>query len=77
VRTQRPLWRSAPSPALLWTSGAVAAAALALPYLPPAQALFDFVPLGLDLLALLAGITLAYVLANEAIKHAVGKRIRA
>jgi hypothetical protein len=33
------------------------------------------VPLGFDLLALLAGITLAYVLANEAIKHAVGKRI--
>jgi Mg2+-importing ATPase len=75
VRTQRPLWCSAPAPALLWTSAAVAAAALALPYLPVTQALFDFVPLGFDLLALLAGITLAYMLANEAIKHLLGKRI--
>ncbi len=36
---------------------------------------FDFVPLGLGLLTLLVGITLAYVLANEAIKHAFGKRV--
>jgi Mg2+-importing ATPase len=75
VRTQRPLWRSAPSRTLSWASAAVAVVALALPYLPPAQALFDFVPLSPGLAALLVGITLAYVLANEAIKHAVSRRI--
>ena len=75
VRTQRPLWRSAPSAALLWTSAAVAAAALVLPFLPLAQVLFDFVPLDLGLLALLLGITLAYMVANEAIKHAFGNRV--
>jgi Mg2+-importing ATPase len=75
VRTQRPLWRSAPSPTLLSTSLAVAAVALALPYLPLAQALFGFVPLGPTLTALLVGITLAYVVVNEAIKHAVGRRV--
>ncbi len=75
VRTQRPLWRSAPAPALLWTSAAVAAAALALPYLPVTQALFDFVPLGPGVLMLLVGITVAYVIANEVIKFAFGKRI--
>ena len=75
VRTQRPLWRSAPAPALLWISVAVAAAALALPYLPATQELFDFVPLGPDVLALLVGITVAYVIANELIKSAFGKRV--
>jgi len=75
VRTQRPLWRSAPAPALLWISVAVAAAALALPYLPVTQELFDFVPLSPGVLALLAGITVAYVIANELIKSAFGKRV--
>jgi len=75
VRTQRPLWRSTPSRALLWTSGVVAIAALALPYLAPVQALFDFVPLGPGLVALVVGITLAYIAANEAVKHVVGRRI--
>ena len=73
VRTQRPLWRSAPAPALLAISVAVALAALALPYVPLLQAAFDFVPLGVGLLATLVGITLAYVAANEGIKHAFGR----
>jgi Mg2+-importing ATPase len=75
VRTQRPLWRSAPAPALLWISVAVAAAALALPYLPATQELFDFVPLSPGVLALLVGITVAYMIANELIKSAFGKRV--
>jgi P-type Mg2+ transporter len=75
VRTQRPLLRSAPAPALLWISVAVAAAALALPYLPVTQELFDFVPLGPGVLMLLVGITVAYVIANEVIKFAFGKRV--
>ncbi|MGE5714597.1 MAG: magnesium-translocating P-type ATPase [Betaproteobacteria bacterium] len=75
VRTQRPLWRSAPSPILFWISAAAAGAALALPYLPVAQALFDFVPLGPGVLALLVGITVAYVITNELIKSAFGNRV--
>ena len=64
-----------PSPMLLWTSLAVAALALALPFLPFARALFDFVPLSPTLTALLVVITLAYVMVNEAIKQVVGRRI--
>jgi len=75
VRTQRPLWRSAPAPALLWISAAVAAAALALPYLPATQELFDFVPLGPGVLMLLVGITVAYIIANEVIKFTFGKGV--
>ena len=75
VRTQRPLWRSTPAPALLATSVAVALIALALPYVPLVQAAFDFVPLGVGLLATLVGITLAYVAANEGIKHAFGRLV--
>ena len=75
VRTQRPLWRSAPSPILFWISAAAAGAALALPYLPVSQALFDFVPLGPGVLALLVGITVAYVITNELIKSAFGNRV--
>jgi Mg2+-importing ATPase len=75
VRTQRPLWRSAPSGLLLWTSGVVAVAALLLPYFAPAQALFEFAPLGAGLVIVLVGITLAYVITNEALKRMVGRRI--
>jgi Mg2+-importing ATPase len=75
VRTQRPLWRSAPAPALLWISAAVVVTALALPYLPHTQALFDFVPLSPGVLMLLVGITVAYVIANEVIKFTFGKRV--
>jgi Mg2+-importing ATPase len=75
VRTQRPLWRSAPAPALLAASGAAAAIALALPYLPLAQNLFDFVALDFSLLGILIAITLAYVAANELIKQAFVGRV--
>ena len=75
VRTQRPLWRSTPAPALLATSVAVSVLALALPYLPLLQTTFDFVPLEPWLLVTLLGITLAYVAVNEGIKHAVGRRV--
>jgi Mg2+-importing ATPase len=65
VRTQRPLARSRPSAAVLWSSVAVAAAAVTLPYLPVVADMFSFVPLPPYLMALLLAITIGYVAANE------------
>jgi Mg2+-importing ATPase len=69
VRTQRPLHASRPAAALTWTTIAVAVAAVALPYLPAAQAVFAFVPLPPTLLAVLLLITILYTAASEAAKH--------
>jgi len=67
VRTRRPFFRSAPGRFLLVATLVVAALALLLPYLPGA-ALFGFVPLPLAIVALILGLTAAYVLATEALK---------
>ena len=68
LRTNRPFWRSRPGRALVWSSIAIAAITIALPFTPLAG------PLGLDaiptpVLAVLAGLTALYVLANEAAKR--------
>jgi Mg2+-importing ATPase len=74
VRTHRPLLESRPSAGVLWTSVAVAAAAVALPYLPVVARTFDFVPLSPSLMATLLAITLGYVLVNEWAKHRFRRR---
>jgi Mg2+-importing ATPase len=74
VRTHRPLVASRPSAGVLWSTVAVAAAAVALPYLPGLAATFDFVPLPASLMAMLLAITLAYVLANEWAKRRFQQR---
>jgi Mg2+-importing ATPase len=74
VRTHRPLLKSRPSTAVLWSSVAVAAAAIALPYLPVVAPTFNFVPLSPSLMAMLLAITLAYVLANEWARHRFRRR---
>ena len=74
VRTHRPLLKSRPSAAVLWSSVAVAVAAIALPYLPVIAPTFNFVPLPPSLMAMLLAITLAYVLANEWAKHRFRRR---
>jgi Mg2+-importing ATPase len=74
VRTRRPFWRSRPSPALAGTTLGVAVVALALPYLP-LGAWFSLVPLPLPVLGTIIGITLAYVLAVEALKRAIFARL--
>lgn len=68
VRTRRPLFRSRPGRWLWVSTAAVSAAAIALPYFPWMQEVFEFVPLPLPLLATLIGITLAYTAANEVLK---------
>jgi Mg2+-importing ATPase len=74
VRTHRPLLRSRPSAGVLWSSVAVALAAVALPFVPVLATTFDFVPLPPSLLATLLAITLAYVLVNESAKHHFSRR---
>ena len=68
VRTRRPLFRSRPGRWLWVSTLLVALSAVVLPYLPGVARLFDFEPLPLSLMALLAGITAAYAIANELVK---------
>ena len=75
VRTHGPLFASRPSTVLMWTSAAVAVVAVALPYVPAAQALFGFVPLPPTLLAVLVLITLLYTAASEAAKQVFFRRM--
>jgi Mg2+-importing ATPase len=69
VRTRQPMYRSRPGRLLWRTTVAVAALALAIPYLP-VSALLGFTPLPLPLMATLLGITGLYVAASEATKRA-------
>jgi len=69
LRTRGPAWRSAPGRLLLWTTAAVCAVALALPYAGGFAALFGFVPLGAPLMATALAIVAAYVAATEAAKR--------
>ena len=64
VRTRRPFYRSRPGRFLLASTIALVALALLLPSLPGASAL-GFVPLPPMMLAVIVGITLAYVAATE------------
>lgn len=68
VRTRRSVFRSRPGRWLWISTVATAVGAIALPYIPWAEEIFDFVPLPLPLLLLLAGITLAYAMVNEWLK---------
>ena len=68
IRTQRPFFASRPGRTLVFTTAAVAALALAIPYLPLVE-LIGFVPLSSPLLAALVLITALYVLATEALKR--------
>jgi Mg2+-importing ATPase len=74
VRTQRPLLKSRPGRDLSLATALIAIVAIALPYVPGAASLFDFVPLSAPLLLTVAAITLLYVLANEIAKRAFGLR---
>jgi P-type Mg2+ transporter len=70
VRTRRPFYRSRPGKGLLGISVAVIAIAVALPYLPASE-LLGFEPMPGWLVAFVAAITIAYVLAVEAVKRVV------
>ena len=69
LRTRSAAWRSRPAALLAWTTAAVAALALALPFIAPLARLFGFVPMSAALTATLVAIVIAYVLATEAAKR--------
>ena len=75
IRTRRPFYRSRPGRWLALSTGLVGLIALALPYLPDMQRIFDFVPLPPRLMALLLAITGLYVLANEVAKRIFYRRV--
>jgi Mg2+-importing ATPase len=68
LRTRGPAWRSAPSRLLLWTTVAVGALSLALPYAGPIANALGFVPLPWQLLAAAVLIVAAYVATTEVAK---------
>ena len=69
LRTHLPCWKSRPGKLLLVSTGVVAIAAFALPFMGPVADLFGFVALPLNLL--LAGIAIiaAYIVATEVAKR--------
>jgi Mg2+-importing ATPase len=69
MRTQRPFLRSRPAGALVAVSAAVAAAALAQPYVPYFAGLLGFIALPPLVVAAVLGITAAYVVVSETAKH--------
>jgi Mg2+-importing ATPase len=69
VRTRRPLFRSKPGRALWISTLLVGLAALIMPYLPGAGAMFGFVPLPPLMLGLMMVVTLLYVAVNEVAKR--------
>ncbi len=64
VRTRRRFYQSRPGTVLLWTTIVLTAMTFTMPYLP-FVGILGFVPLPLSLLALLAAITVLYVVATE------------
>jgi Mg2+-importing ATPase len=68
MRTRRPFFASRPGRLLVISTVAVAALALAIPYLPLVGVL-GFAPLASPLLAGLVVVTAAYVLATELLKR--------
>ncbi|MGO4410900.1 MULTISPECIES: magnesium-translocating P-type ATPase [unclassified Brevundimonas] len=68
LRTRGRAWKSRPGRWLVWTSLAVAAVALASPYLGPVSRLFGFTPLSPLLMAAMLGVVCAYVAVTETAK---------
>jgi Mg2+-importing ATPase len=68
LRTQKPFFRSRPSPLLLWATLAVSAATLAIPFLGEPSAIFGFVPLSASEMAAVLAIVAGYIAATELAK---------
>ena len=69
LRTGRPAFKSRPSRTLLWTTVAVGAAAIYLPYAGPLARVFGFVSLPWPLLGVAMLIVAGYILSTEAVKR--------
>jgi P-type Mg2+ transporter len=70
LRTRMPAIRSAPSRLLLWSTAAVGALALAIPFAGPLARAFGFVPLAWSLMLAAVLVVAAYVVTTELAKFA-------
>jgi Mg2+-importing ATPase len=68
LRTRLPAFRSRPSHLLLWTTLAVAAGTLSIPFLGPLSAVFGFVPLSALQMGTIVTIVIGYIAATEGAK---------
>jgi Mg2+-importing ATPase len=68
LRTHKAAFRSRPSRLLLWSTLAVAAATLVIPFLGPISAIFGFVPLSASELGAVIVIVAGYIVATELAK---------
>jgi Mg2+-importing ATPase len=75
IRTRQPFWRSRPSGWLLWSSLAVAAVCVGLPFTSFGREYFEFVPLAWHIVGLVALVLGAYFLAAEAAKRPFFRRL--
>jgi P-type Mg2+ transporter len=69
LRTHGPALRSVPGSLLLWTTVAVAAFAVAVPFIGPFARVFGFVALTWPQLGAMVAIVVAYILATELAKR--------
>jgi len=69
LRTHGPALRSMPSSLLTWTTVAVVAAAVAVPYSGPLARIFGFVALPWPLLCAMVAIVVGYIVATELAKR--------
>ena len=76
IRTRKPFFRSLPGRLLFIATLMVAAATLILPY-TPLGALFEFIPIPMEFIALMAAIVLLYVLSAEVAKRMFYARLAA
>jgi Mg2+-importing ATPase len=75
IRTRRPFFRSPIGRSLLVASVGVAAVSLVLPYIPIGRS-FGLAPVSVPVLAILMGITGAYVAASEVAKRVFFRSVR-
>ncbi|MFO0990511.1 MAG: magnesium-translocating P-type ATPase [Hyphomicrobiales bacterium] len=74
LRTRRPAFKSRPSRLLLWSTLVVSLLSLAIPFLGPVSAIFDFVPLSLSEIGAVIAIVAAYIIATELAKAVYYRR---
>ena len=65
LRTHKPAFRSSPSRLLLWSTLAVAAATLTIPFLGALSSVFGFVPLSALEMGAVITIVVGYIVATE------------
>ena len=76
IRTQRPFFQSKPGKGLFYSTAVVALLTLFLPFIPGLNELLGFTPLPWGLMLSLIGITVIYILMNEAAKRFFYRRVR-